>query len=445
MADFAISNHAAVQKQLDRIAALSPGRDILGLERIAALMNALDSPHQNLPPIFHVAGTNGKGSTCAFLRGAIEAAGKSAHVYTSPHLVRFNERIRIAGSLISDDYLAQILAETLDAAEENNLSPSFFEVTTAAAFLAFSHNPADACLIEVGLGGRLDATNIIQKPTACGIANLGVDHEGFLLVPEEGAPDDPLTRIAWEKAGIAKADTPLIAGYYNDSMNDIIADHAKKIGAPLRAKQSDWDAAHTKEQIFYRDKKGEITLPLPRMNGAHQIDNAALAIAMLRHQDEIIIPPSAMAAAMERTHWPARLQRLSAGPLQALQPTVDIWLDGGHNVNAGEAIAQHFSDIGHMHLIIGMLSNKDPMAITQHLIDKIKSITIVPIAGHYCHGIEAFKRALAIASASIPIYAQDSMKNALKSLGDDNESPILIAGSLYLAGEILTANEQLPD
>ena len=443
MADFAISDHLAVQKQLDRINALSPGRDILGLERIAALIHALGNPHHNLPPVFHVAGTNGKGSTCAFLRSAIEAAGKICHVYTSPHLVRFNERIRITGTLISDDYLADILSETLDVAENNDLNPSFFEVTTAAAFLAFSRNPADACIIEVGLGGRLDATNIIAKPAACGITNLGIDHEGFLLSPEDGAPGDPMTRIAWEKAGIAKPNIPLIVGHYKDAMNDSIADQAHKVSASLSVKKRDWDAAAYKGHLYYRDKMGKITLPLPRMNGTHQIDNAALAIAMLRHQDQIIIPPSAMAAAMEWAHWPARLQLLDKGPLQALQPSVDIWLDGGHNANAGEAIAQHFGNMEHMHLIIGMLANKNPAAITQPLMDKIKSITIVPISGHDCHGIEAFERALANISASIPIYEHDSAENALRSLG--NDYPILITGSLYLAGTILAANAQYPD
>ncbi len=445
MADFATSNHAAVQKQLDRINALSPGRDILGLERIAALMSTLDNPHQKLPPVFHVAGTNGKGSTCAFLRSAIEAAGKSVHVYTSPHLVRFNERIRIAGTLISDDYLADILSETLDAAEKNSLNPSFFEVTTAAAFLAFSRNPADACIVEVGLGGRLDATNIIEKPAVCGIANLGIDHEGFLLSAEDGTPDDPMTRIAWEKAGIAKSNTPLIAGHYSNSMNDSIAVQADKVGASLSVKKREWDAAAYKDHIYYKDEKGKITLPLPRMNGAHQIDNAALAIAMLRHQNKIDIPTSAMAAAMEWTHWPARLQLLSAGPIQAIQPNVDIWLDGGHNANAGEAIAQHFGDIDHIHLIIGMLSNKDPAAIIEPLADKIKSITILPIKGHEYHDINAFKGALELSSQSISICEQDSAQEALKSLGDDNQHPILITGSLYLAGEILAANEQYPD
>ncbi len=289
MPDHASSSDPAVQAQLDRFAQLSPGRDILGLERISALMAALGNPHQNLPPVFHVAGTNGKGSTCAFLRAAIEAAGKTAHVYTSPHLVRFNERIRVAGKLIEDASLALLLAEVLDAAEAHNIGSSFFEVTTAAALLAFARTPGDACIIEVGLGGRLDATNIIEAPAVCGIASLGIDHEAFLLAPEEGTPDDPLTRIGWEKAGIAKPGVPLVTQHYPEKVTATIAAHAAKVGAPLIARKIDWDAAVYDGKIAYRDAQGSLKLPLPRMAGSHQVDNAALAVAMLRHQKAVEI------------------------------------------------------------------------------------------------------------------------------------------------------------
>lgn len=446
MADFAMSDNVSVQKQLDRITHLSSGRDILGLERISALMAVLDNPHQKLPPVFHVAGTNGKGSTCAFLRSAIEASGKSAHVYSSPHLVRFNERIRIAGSLISDEYLSDILRHVLDKAECYDLHPSFFEVTTAAALFVFSQNPADACIIEVGLGGRLDATNIIQHPAVCGIANLGIDHEAFLLSPEDGTPDDPMTRIAWEKAGIAKKDTPLVVGDYNDSMNAIIAEHANHIGSILVTKKTNWDATFYDGKMHYRDDNHKLTLPPPRMKGAHQIDNASLAIAMIRHQNQIEIPDSALAAAMEWTKWPARLQRLSNGPLTQINPNVPLWLDGGHNVNAGNALAQHFAEDAivnappHIHLIIGMLTNKDPSAIIKPLANHIKSITILPIMGHDYHDISSFA-----ALTHITTSAQETLENALSAIDPDADDIILIAGSLYLAGEALAVNEQLPD
>ncbi|HEV7234124.1 MAG TPA: bifunctional folylpolyglutamate synthase/dihydrofolate synthase, partial [Sphingorhabdus sp.] len=240
MADFAISTNPAVQAQLDRLTMLSPGRDVLGLERITALLDRLGNPHHSLPPVFHVAGTNGKGSTCAFLRGAIEAAGMTAHVYSSPHLVRFNERIRVSSKLIDDVTLAALLSEVLDHAE--GLEASFFEVTTAAAFVAFSRTPADACIIEVGLGGRLDATNVIAAPVACGIASLGIDHEAFLLAPEEGTPQAPLDRIAFEKAGITKSGVPLVTQKYAASMANTIAAQATKAGAKLLARGEAWDA-----------------------------------------------------------------------------------------------------------------------------------------------------------------------------------------------------------
>ncbi len=436
MADHALSTDPAVQAQLDRLWALSPGRDVLGLERISELCARLGNPHEQLPPVFHVAGTNGKGSTCAFLRAAIEAAGLKAHVYSSPHLVRFNERIRLAGKLIEDDHLAALLSEVLDSAE--GLNASFFEVTTAAAFLAFSRTPADACVIEVGLGGRLDATNIIAKPAVCGIASLAIDHEGFLLAPEDGVPETPLDRIAFEKAGIAKHTIPLVCQKYAPSMLHEIAKQAMAAGARLFDRGELWDAAPYEGRLHYRDHAGKLKLPLPRMAGAHQADNAALAIAMLRHQQAISVPEAALSAAMEWTRWPARLQKLSPGPLTRLVHDAEIWLDGGHNVDAGLAIAAHFaSDPRAIHLITGMLANKDPTAIIAPLGDKIASVTVLPVSGHEHHGVEAFGPT----ARSAP-----SIEAALGELHiNPNSDIILIAGTLYLAGTVLKANGQTPD
>ncbi len=438
MADHAKSDSRAVQAQLDRLAALSPGRDTLGLERIAALCERLGNPQDHLPPVFHVAGTNGKGSTCAFLRGAIEAAGLKCHVYSSPHLVRFNERIRLAGNLIEDEVLAALLSEVLDHAV--GLQASFFEVTTAAAFLAFSRTPADACVIEVGLGGRLDATNIIKKPAVCGIASLGIDHEGFLLAPEDGVPEmPPLDRIAFEKSGIAKAGVPLVCQKYTPSMLAEIAKQAIRAGGTLVDRGESWDAASYESRLHYRDKTEKLSLPLPRMAGPHQADNAALAVAMLRHQHAIAIPESALAAAMEWTRWPARMQRLSPGPLTDLLPKgTEIWLDGGHNADGGRAIAAHFAnEPRHIHLITGMLANKDPTAIIAPLTDRLASITVLPVPGHEHHGVKAFGQG-AVASPDIT--------TALQSLDvDPTAQIILIAGTLYLAGAVLTANGQLLD
>ncbi len=440
MADGARSDHPAVQKQLDRLSLLSPGRDVLGLERISAVMDRLDNPHLKLPPVFHVAGTNGKGSTCAFLRAAIEAEGLKAHVYTSPHLVRFNERIRLAGSLIEDEYLANLLARVLDKNEDIN--PSFFEATTAAAMLAFAETPADACILEVGLGGRLDATNIVPQPVATGMAALGIDHKEFLLSPETGAPTDPMVRIAWEKAGVAKSSTPLLTQKYQDDMAEAVSDHAAKTGAHYLPRGEHWDAAIYEHQLHYRDDAGKLTLPLPALPGAHQADNAALAIAMLRHQNALQISEAAYRAAMGWAKWPARLQKLSPGPLRDLLPEdSELWLDGGHNVNAGEALAAHFDSYAGrtIHLVLGMLANKDPAAIIKPLEAKIASIIVVPVDGHEAHGIDDFMQTEAAVSSALNIA------EALNKIATRQPEVVLIVGSLYLAGTVLEANQQLPD
>ncbi len=442
MADGAISDNAAVQAQLDRLKNLSPGRDVLGLERITALLKALGNPQDKLPPVFHVAGTNGKGSTCAFLRAAIEASGHTAHVFTSPHLVRFNERIRVAGQLIDDDKLAETLSRVLDHADDIN--PSFFEVTTAAALLAFTENSADAVILEVGLGGRLDATNVVKNPAICGIASLGIDHEAFLLSEEDGVPFAPMDRIAFEKAGIAKQDVPLVTQKYALSMHETIAAQARKVGAHVLPRGEAWDAVTYDNALHYRDARGKMSLPLPRMAGAHQADNAVLAIAMLRHQDKLHIPESAFAAMVEWADWPARLQRLADGPLtHKLGSKNPIWLDGGHNADAGVALGAHFYKLdAPVHLILGMLSNKDPSAIIAPLIPHLKSIHHVPVPGHEFHGAEAF--APTADKAGMEVCSHTNVAAALASIDAAPGDHVLIAGSLYLAGEVLKANRQEP-
>ncbi len=440
MADGARSDHPAVQQQLDRLSLLSPGRDVLGLERISAVMERVGNPHLNLPPVFHVAGTNGKGSTCAFLRAAIEAEGMKPHVYSSPHLVRFNERIRLAGTLIEDEYLAILLARVLDASEDIN--PSFFEATTAAAMLAFAETPADACILEVGLGGRLDATNIVPAPAATGMAALGIDHEAFLLSPEDGTPADPMVRIAWEKAGIAKAGVALLTQKYRDDMAAAISAHASATGALYLPRGGHWDAAVYEDQLHYRDDQGKLTLPLPALPGAHQADNAALAIAMLRHQDKIEISEAAFRAAMGWAKWPARLQKLSPGPLRDVLPEdTEIWLDGGHNLNAGEALAAHFDNYAgySIHLVIGMLANKDPAAIVAPLESKVASITVVPVENHAAHDADDF------AQTKLSVRSAPNVADAMRIIAARKPETVLITGSLYLAGTVLKANRQLPE
>lgn len=445
MPDHAHSTDPTVQAQLDRLTMLSPGRDVLGLERITELLERLGNPHRDLPPTFHVAGTNGKGSTCAFLRSAIEAAGITAHVYSSPHLVRFNERIRVAGRLIDDRILALLLAEVLDHAE--GLQASFFEVTTAVAYLAFARTPADACIVEVGLGGRLDATNVLVKPVACGIASLGIDHEAFLLAPEDGTPDAPLDRIAFEKAGIAKAGSPLLTQKYTASMSQTILETAARTGAKLMARGTLWDAATYEGRLHYLDENGKLSLHLPRMSGSHQADNAALAIAMLRHQTAIIIPEAALSAAMEWTRWPARMQLLAAGPVTAQLPErTNIWLDGGHNPDAGAAIAKTLESGPPVHVILGMLKNKNALGFIKPFAAKIASLQAVPISGHEHHDPEDLCRLVQDELGIVNASPVDNVSTALARIAaEGHPGDVLICGSLYLAGEVLRANNQIPD
>ena len=430
MKDFAASEDPAVQAQLNRLAALSLPQGRLGLEVIRQLLALLGDPQKRLPPTFHVAGTNGKGSTCAYLRAMLEAEGLTVHAAIKPHLVRYNERIRIAGQLISDAELAALLKEVLDIGEA--LGPSFFEVTTAATFLAFARHPADACVIEVGLGGRFDATNVLEHPAACGIATLGIDHEAFLLVPEDDVPEDPMRRIAFEKAGIARPGSPLVTQSYAEEVEAEIVLRAGLAGAPLHMRGRDW-WAEVGEGIAYRDRHGELSLPLPQLPGRHQGDNAALAVAMLRHQDRVTVSPAAMAAGIRSARWSARLQRLGEGPLTALAPGREVWLDGGHNADAGLAIGRHFAG-QRLHLVIGMLANRYPAAIIDPLEGRLASVTAVPIEGSESHGAEAFPGAF---------WASD-VADALRGLPDDG-LPVLIAGSLYLAGKVLAANGEIPD
>ncbi len=442
MPDHAVSSSPAVQAQLDRLAALSPGVDVLGLDRIARLLGRLGDPHLALPPVLHVAGTNGKGSTCAFLRAAIEAAGLSCHVYTSPHLVRFNERIRLAGRLVGDDDLAMLLARVLDVA--GGIAPSFFEVTTAAAFLAFVGTPADACIVEVGLGGRLDATNVLTAPAACGIAQLGIDHQFFL--------GDRLEQIAAEKAGIAKRGVPLLTQRYTAPVAERVGQAAAAAGARWLPRGGGWDAVAYAKRLRYRDGAGAVDLPLPRLAGAHQAANAALAVAMLRHSPAIAVPAAALRAAMGWAEWPARLQRLGAGPLQAALPAgSELWLDGGHNPAAARAVADWFR--GHVpagrpfHIVLGLLANKDPAGILRALAGRAATIHAVPVPGHEHHAPAAL--AAAARAAGLTGRAADGVAPALGWIArhaDRAQPPVvLVMGSLYLAGEVLAGNGQPPD
>ncbi|WP_066716496.1 bifunctional folylpolyglutamate synthase/dihydrofolate synthase [Sphingomonas pituitosa] len=438
MPDFARSTDPAVQAQLDRLTLLSPGADILGLERITRLLDRVGNPHLRLPPVLHVAGTNGKGSTCAFLRAALEAAGLRVHVYSSPHLVRFNERIRLAGTLIDDATLAPLLAEVLDAG--GDIGASFFEVTTAAAFLAFARTPADACVIEVGLGGRLDATNVVPAPIATAIAQLGIDHQAFL--------GDTLPQIAREKAGIAKPGVPLVTMRYDAEIAAVVA----ATGSPVLAEGAAWNYAVEGDRLVYHDAKGTLATPLPALSGPHQPGNLALAIAMLRHQAALAIPDAAFAAAATGARWPARMQRLGNGTLTALLPQgTPVWLDGGHNAAAGTAIADTVAAVAadrSCHLVLGMLANKDPEGLLTPLAGRLASVTTVPIPGHAHHApveLAALVRRLGVPLAGTAEDVPDALRGIAARLDGATPSAVLILGSLYLAGVVLEANGELPD
>ncbi|WP_242140081.1 folylpolyglutamate synthase/dihydrofolate synthase family protein [Sphingomonas sp. TREG-RG-20F-R18-01] len=443
--DHAVSDNTAVQAQLDRLWALSPGADILGLERITLLLDRLGNPQHRLPPVFHVAGTNGKGSTCAFLRTALEAAGYAVHAYTSPHLVRFNERIRIAGQLIDDALLAALLEEVLDAG--GDIGASFFEVTTAAAFLAFARTPADACVIEVGLGGRLDATNVIARPLITGIAQLGIDHQSFL--------GDTAVGIAGEKAGIAKPGVALVTMAYEPDSAARVATVAMQAGAHVLPLGTAWHMETDAAMLRYEDAGGTVETPLPAMAGPHQPGNLALAIAMLRHQTALAIPTEAYAAAARDTRWPARMQRLHPGPLvDLLPPGSQLWLDGGHNPAAAGAIAATVRAIANpgvgrseVHLVFGMLANKDPAGLLAPFAAIATTLHAVPIAAHEHHtpaALAATAHTLGLATHTAPDVA--GALRDIAEIADQAEPPIvLVLGSLYLAGEVLRANGELPD
>ncbi len=392
-----------MQAQLDRFAQLSPGRDILGLERITALLATLGNPQDRLPPVFHVAGTNGKGSTCAFLRAILEAAGQTVHVYTSPHLVRFNERIRVAGKLIDDEDLAPLLSEVLNRAEAYAIGPSFFEATTAAALLAFSREQADYCVIEVGLGGRLDATNVVT-PIVCGIAQIGIDHQAFL--------GNTLAEIAGEKAGIAKAGVPLICLAQLPEAIAAIEAVAAKAGAPLSLEGRDWQIDKTLS---------------PSMVGAHQVRNANLAAQMAQHAG---LGAAAITTGITGAVWPARLQKLGAGPLVGLK---QVWIDGAHNPAAARVLAEDLAEHPR-HLIVGILANKDAAGIIAPLAAQALSLTFVAVPNHDSHDPVALAERWGGTAAG-------SLVDALATI-DDN---ILIVGSLYLAGEALRLNGEMPN
>ncbi|WP_171232271.1 folylpolyglutamate synthase/dihydrofolate synthase family protein [Ruegeria sp. HKCCA4812] len=414
---------------LDRMMALHPKIIDLTLDRVWRLLAALDNPQLKLPPVIHIAGTNGKGSTQAMIRAGLEGAGRSVHAYTSPHLARFHERIRLAGELISEPELTAVLDECYAANGGENIT--YFEITTCAALLAFARAKADFTLLEVGLGGRLDATNVIENPAVTVITPVSIDHEQFL--------GDTLGKIAAEKAGIIKPGVPCIVGPQQDEALEVIEYTAARLGAPLLVHGQHWHVQEENGRLIYQDETGLRDVPLPNLLGAHQIQNAGAALAVLRHLN---MGDDAYEAAVTKAEWPARMQRLKSGPLVDQAPQAEIWLDGGHNAAAGIALADVLTNLPQKptHMICGMLNTKDVTGYLAPLAEKATSLTAVSIPGETAT-LSAEETAAAAARVNLPASTADSVSDALKVIADnDPQARVLICGSLYLAGKILQEN-----
>jgi len=430
-----------------RLTALHPRRIDLSLGRIERLLAALDHPERKLPPVIHVAGTNGKGSTIAFLRAILEAAGERVHAYTSPHLVRFNERFRLGAAgerrLVSDNELIAALEECERA---NDGAPiTVFEISTAAGLLLFARHPADVLLLEVGLGGRLDATNVVDAPLATVITPISVDHTDYL--------GPTLGRIAAEKAGILKRGVPAIVAAQPREALAAVERQAAKLGAPLKIAGEDWTATEERGRLVYQDEAGLLDLPAPRLYGRHQFENAGLAIATLRALARFRIAPAAYEAGMVKADWPARLQRLTQGPLVDLAPTgSEVWLDGSHNPDGGRAAAAALADLEErvsrpLVLIVGMLSSKDCAGFLRNFTGLARRLIAVPVASTET-GLPAEAVAEAARGIGLPAMSRDNLSEAFEAARKlDLEPPprILITGSLYLAGEVLRANGTIPE
>ena len=365
-----MSQQAGSDIILQRMMALHPKIIDLTLDRVWRLLAALGDPQAALPPVVHVAGTNGKGSTQAMIRAGLEAAGQTVHAYTSPHLARFHERIRLAGELIAEDHLAAVL-EDCEAAN-GGVPITYFEITTCAAFLAFARTPADWTLLEVGLGGRLDATNVVDRPALCIITPVSLDHQQYL--------GDTVGLIAAEKAGILKPGVPCIVGPQTGEGLAAIEARAEAVGAPLIVHGRDWLVWEERGRLVFQDQTGLLDLPLPNLPGPHQVQNAGAALAALRH---LGYGEAECEAAVTRAEWPARMQRLKTGPLVAAAGACELWLDGGHNPAGGEAVAATLARMAQKptHLVTGMLNTKDVAGYMRPLSSQVTSLTAVSIPG----------------------------------------------------------------
>jgi dihydrofolate synthase/folylpolyglutamate synthase len=431
---------------LARLMSLHPRRIDLTLDRMWRVLDALGHPQRQIAPVIHVAGTNGKGSTVAFLRAILEAAGLAVHAYTSPHLVRINERFRIGraggGALVGDEELAEALSVCESA---NGDAPiTVFEVETAAAFVLFARHSADIVLLEVGLGGRLDATNVIDRPLASVIAPIGMDHIEFL--------GDTLIKIATEKAGIIKPGAPVVVARQSPEAMAVIERQAQRVTAPIFAEGQEWTVTAESGRLVYQDERGLLDLPAPRLFGHHQFDNAGLAIAALRAAGVEELPAHAFESGIAKAEWPARMQRLGPGPLTALAPAgAEVWLDGGHNADGGRVAAAALADLEDrvprpLVLIAGMLANKDCTAFLANFTGLTRHVVAVPVPDQE-KGLPPERLAEAARQLGMRAAMAADVGEALRALAQlayDVSPRILIIGSLYLAGAVLAANESAP-
>ena len=432
---------------LKRLLTLHPKSIDLSLERLERLLAALGNPERKLPPVVHIAGTNGKGSTVAFLRAFCEAAGLRTHVYTSPHLVKFNERIRVAGQIISDAALNAALEECERANAGEPIT--FFEITTAAAFLEFSRNDADIVILETGLGGRLDATNVIDKPRLTCITPVSMDHQTFL--------GDGLEDIMGEKAGIMKAGVSCISAQQgNKKIEKFLAEKAKEVDVPLLAEGKIWfsrvsGGRRGEPKMIFKGLDGEREFPMPRLVGRHQMRNASLAIACAEAlRPEFDITDAAITLGLSTVEWPGRLQRLTTGPLaDALKDGWELWLDGGHNKAAAEALAQHSRGWrgAALWMVFGTMSQRDPLEFLKPFEAKLTGFRGVTIPGEE-NALSAADvtvaadalRMQAREAASVLDGVRDIMEQSEQGGTEHSGGRILICGSLYLAGHVLQDN-----
>jgi dihydrofolate synthase/folylpolyglutamate synthase len=414
---------------LDRMMSLHPKLIDLTLDRMWRILDALGHPERDLPPVVHIAGTNGKGSTLAMIRAGLEGAGLGVHAYTSPHLVRFHERIRLAGELIEEEALSDILDRCLAANGPDAIT--YFEITTAAAFVAFAETPADMTLLEVGLGGRLDATNVVEAPRLTVITPVDMDHQQFL--------GDTLADIAAEKAGIIKRGVPVVVGRQSDAVLEVIEARAERLGAPVLAHGQHWHVWEERGRLVFQDETGLLDLPLPALPGAHQIENAGTALAAMRtlgHSE------AACEAAMLNAVWPARMQRLRRGPLVEAAPGAELWLDGGHNPHAASAIADHMRSLPDRptYLVCGMLNTKDVAGFMRPFAGIARHLWAVSIPGQKAT-LTAAETAGFAREAGIEASEAEHVNAAVADIARIAPGArILICGSLYFAGEVLAQN-----